>query len=128
MKHLQTEFILLRPDFCGYEGFFAELFPKGKDNEIELINREFVLSLISLMDTKWVKKVLTVFLGLDRSRREVDAIGIDSDWTVWDRNMVFGYTISVANVEKKAEQFYLKHWIERLKELKMQLKNTKQNF
>ena len=28
VKHLQTEYILLSPNFCDYEGFFAELFSK----------------------------------------------------------------------------------------------------
>ena len=93
-----------RPDSCDYEGFFAELFSKVKDNEIELINKELVSSLISVMDTEWDKKVLRVFLDLDRSRREVDALDIDSDSLVWDRNMVFGLINSVPNVEKEAEQ------------------------
>ena len=56
------------------------------------------------MDTEWDKKVLRVFLDLDRSRREVDALDIDSDSLVWDRNMVFGLINSVPNVEKEAEQ------------------------
>ena len=46
VKYLQTEYILLRPDSCDYEGFFAELFSKGNNSEIELINKELVLSLI----------------------------------------------------------------------------------
>ena len=71
VKHLQTEYILLRPDSCDYEGFCAELFSKGKDNEIELINKELVSSLISVTDTECDKKVLRVFLGLDRSRRHL---------------------------------------------------------
>ena len=70
------------------------------------------------MDTEWDKKVLRVFLGLDRSRREVGALGIDSDLVVRDRNMVFGSINSVANVEKEAEQVLfgtLNRKIERIK-------------
>ena len=52
MNHLQTEYILLTPDSCHYEGFFVELFPKRKDNEIELKNKELLLSFISVMDTE----------------------------------------------------------------------------
>ena len=107
VKRLQAEYIHLKPDSCDYEGFFAECFSKGKDNEIELINKELVSSLILVMDTEWNKEVLRVFLCLDRSRREVDALGIDSDSIVRDRNMVFGYINSVANVVKEAEQVLL---------------------
>ena len=32
VNHLQTENTLLRLGSCDYEGFFAELFSKGKDN------------------------------------------------------------------------------------------------
>ena len=61
VKHLQTEYILLRPDSCDYEGFFAEVCSKGNGDEIELISKELVLSLISVMDSEWDKNVLKVF-------------------------------------------------------------------
>ena len=52
VNYLQTEYILLTPDSCHYEGFFVELFPKRKDNEIELKNKELLSSLVSVMDTE----------------------------------------------------------------------------
>ena len=128
VKHLQTEYILLRPDSCDYEGFVAEVFSKEKGNEIELINKELVLSFISVMDTEWDKKVLRVFLGLDRSRREIDALGIDSDSIVRDRNMVFGFINSVANVEKEAEQVLFETLNRKIQRIKNDIKNIKQNF
>ena len=75
VKHLQTEYILLSPNFCDYEGFFAELFSKWKDSEIELINKKLVLS---LMDSKCDKRILRFFLGLDRSRSEIDVLRFNS--------------------------------------------------
>ena len=59
-----------------------------------------------------------MFLGLVWCRREVDAFCIDSDSIVGDRNMVFGYINSVANLEKEAEQVLfetLNRKIERIK-------------
>ena len=52
VNHLQTEYILLTRDSCHYEGFFVELLPKRKDNEIELKSKELLSSLISVMDTE----------------------------------------------------------------------------
>ena len=48
IKHLQTEYILLPSDFCNFKGYFAELFCKGIDKEIEIINKRLVSSLISV--------------------------------------------------------------------------------
>ena len=80
------------------------------------------------MDTEWDKKVLRVFLGLDRSRREIDALGIDSDSIVRDRNMVFGFINSVANVEKEAEQVLFETLNRKIQRIKNDIKNIKQNF
>ena len=125
VKHLQTEYILLRPDSCDYEGFSADVFSKEKGNEIELINKELVLSLISVMDTEWDKKVLRVFLGLDRSKREVHALGIDSDSIFRDRNMVFGFINSVRNVEKEAEQVLFETLNRKIERIKNDIKKYK---
>ena len=64
-------------------------------------------SFIAVMDTEWDKKVLRVLLGLNRSRSEVDALGIDSDAIVKDKNMVFEYINSMSVVEEEAEKILI---------------------
>ena len=77
------------------------------------------------MDTEWDKKVLRVFLGLDRSRREIDALGIDSDSIARDRNMVFGFINSVTNVEKEAEQVLFETLNRKIERIKNDIKKYK---
>ena len=68
---------------------------------------------------------MRVFLGLDRSRREIDALGIDSDSIVRDRNVVFGFINSVANVEKEAEQVLFETLNRKIQRIKNDIKKYK---
>ena len=49
-----------------------------KDARLDL-NLETVTELIESMDTEWDKKVVRVILGANRSRSEIDKLGMDSD-------------------------------------------------
>ena len=68
---------------------------------------------------------MRVFLGLDRSRREIDALGIDSDSIARDRNMVFGFINSVTNVEKEAEQVLFETLNRKIERIKNDIKKYK---
>ena len=49
-----------------------------KDARLDL-NLETVTELIESMDTEWDKKVVRVILGANRSRSEINKLGMDSD-------------------------------------------------
>ena len=80
------------------------------------------------MDTEWNKNVLRVFLGLDTSRMEVDALSIDSDSIVRDSIMFFGYFNPVGNMEKEVEQVLLETLNRKIERIKNDIKRYKTKF
>jgi hypothetical protein len=87
------------------EEFFLELIHKDDDiqtNRFEL-NKENFQNLYKALDTEWDRKVLRVVLGANRSRSELDSLGIDSDSICHDEQSVFDYIRELVQIEKESE-------------------------
>lgn len=74
------------------------------------------------MDTEWDKKVLRVVLGITRSRRELDELGIDSDSITSDRKAVFDYSELCEDAMKEAEAIMNSNLHKRLEKCTSELK------
>ena len=100
-----NQWIVLRPDDLDLEEFFLELIHKDDDiqtNRFEL-NKENFQNLYKALDTEWDRKVLRVVLGANRSRSELDSLGIDSDSICHDEQSVFDYIRELVQIEKESE-------------------------
>ena len=81
MKHeyRNERMIVLRPDGVDMELFLDNVCQKCEDDSMTCridLDMEFVQSLLASMDSEWDKVVARVLIGLDRSRKQLDALGI----------------------------------------------------
>ena len=83
-----NHWITLRSDDLDFEEFFIELIEKaneGSTNRFDL-NKENFQNLYKALDTEWDRKIVRVILGENRSRSELDSLGIDSDSICQDQH------------------------------------------
>ena len=73
-------FIVVRPDKVDMRLFLDEISEKSEDEVRPRmhLDKPFVQNLLSTMDSEWDKVVARVLLGIDRSRKELENIGIDA--------------------------------------------------
>ena len=87
------KFIVLRPDEFDLE-LFLEKFcdtdneATNSDQDQLVIDNEFVERILVNMDTEWDKNIVRVLLSLNRSRAELDELGIESDHIVSKRQEI----------------------------------------
>ena len=87
------KFIVLRPDEFDLE-LFLEKFcdtdneATNSDQDQLVIDNEFVEKILVNMDTEWDKNIVRVLLSLNRSRAELDELGIESDHIVSKRQEI----------------------------------------
>jgi hypothetical protein len=77
---------VLRPDNFDFGNFLDMITTiKTKPNDLTeerlVIDAEKVKSVLGTMDTEWDRKVARVLLSANRSRNQLDELGIDSDKT-----------------------------------------------
>lgn len=74
-------FIVLRPAEIDMELFFDTICKKVDDQFPSRIylDKSFVQSLLRTMDSEWDRQVARVLLGVDKSRKELENLGIDSE-------------------------------------------------
>ena len=80
-KRLNKRFIILRPDDCSLEVFLDMICSSGSivsPERVEL-DAEKVQSILQTVDTEWDRKVSRVLLSANRSRSEINQLGIDPD-------------------------------------------------
>ena len=85
-NHCNKKFIVLRPDEFDLE-LFLEKFcdtdeATNSDQDQLVIDNEFVEKILLNMDTEWDKNIVRVLLSLNRSRAQLDELGIESDHIV----------------------------------------------
>ena len=70
----------MRPDEVDMRLFLDEISEKSEDEVRPRmhLDKPFVQNLLSTMDSEWDKVVARVLLGIDRSRKELENIGIDA--------------------------------------------------
>lgn len=73
-------FLVLRPDEFDMEIFLDTICSKTKSQFAPRIALDsiFIHNLLATLDSEWDRVVARVLLGLDRSRQQLEAIGIDS--------------------------------------------------
>jgi hypothetical protein len=74
-------FIVLRPAEIDMELFFDTICKKVDDQFPSRIylDKSFVQSLLRTMDSEWDRQVARVLLGVDKSRKELENLDIDSE-------------------------------------------------
>ena len=79
--HNGEEYILLKSDDVDLEYFFEQMQSTDKNQQESrlVINRDLVQDLLSNLDTEWDKQVFHVLLGAERSRTQLQDLGIDFD-------------------------------------------------
>ena len=75
----KKRFIVVRPDEVDMELFLDDICQKSEDHfpSRVYLDKTFVQSLLSSMDSEWDKIVARVFIGVDRSADQLDRLGID---------------------------------------------------
>ena len=75
----KKRFIVVRPDEVDMELFWDDICQKSEDHfpSRVYLDKTFVQSLLSSMDSEWDKIVARVFIGVDRSADQLDRLGID---------------------------------------------------
>ena len=101
------QWIILRSDDLDLEEFFKELLQereadKKSPNRFDL-NKENFQNLYKALDTEWDRKIVRVLFGANRSRSELDSLGIDSDSICQDQQNVFDYLDQLDEIEKEAQ-------------------------
>ena len=86
VKGKQKEYLVLRPDNFNLEASYQHCFTD--EGRHEPLDKEFIKNVFSSMDTEWDKKILRVVLGLSRTRKEIDMLGINSDTVLKDRETI----------------------------------------
>ena len=92
-NHCNKKFIVLRPDEFDLK-LFLEKFcdtdneATNSDQDQLVIDNEFVEKILLNMDTEWDKNIVRVLLSLNRSRAELDELGIESDHIVSKRQEI----------------------------------------
>ena len=69
----------MRPDEVGMALFLDDICQKSEDHfpSRVYLDKTFLQSLLSSMDSEWDKIVAQVFIGVDRSADQLDRLGID---------------------------------------------------
>ena len=78
-EYKNERMIVLRPDGVDMELFLDNICQKCEDNFMTCridLDMGFVRSLLASMDSEWDKVVARVLIGLDRSRKQLEALGI----------------------------------------------------
>ena len=78
-KDRDERFIVIRPDEVDMELFLDEICQKSEDNSPSRVylDKTFVKSLLASMDSEWDKVVARVLIGIDRSTKQLENLGID---------------------------------------------------
>ena len=86
IEALNQRFVVLRPDNIDIGNLLdmittIKATPNVLTVERLVLDAEKVKSLLSTVDTEWDRKVARVFLSVNRSRNQLEELGIDSDKT-----------------------------------------------
>ncbi|XP_070570891.1 uncharacterized protein [Ptychodera flava] len=121
MEATHCRYIVLRPDDVDLEIFLDEFCKSNEDTDERLAcEKETIKNILATVDTEWDRKVARVLLGTNRSRLQLDSMGIDSDDIAKSTLQV----CEVANEWQNAKQAAQDLVMLRLKERKRKLKET----
>ena len=89
IEALNQRFVVLRPDSFDIGNFLdmvttIKTRPNDLTEEKLVLDAEKVKYIMCTMDTEWDRKVARVFLSANRSRKQLEDLGIDSDKTSTD--------------------------------------------
>lgn len=102
VKVKQKEYIVLRPDNFNLEAFYEHCFTD--EGRHEPVDKEFIKKVFSSMDTEWDKKILRVVLGLSRTRKEIDMLGMNSDTVLKDRQTIDNFFDKCDELKNEAKK------------------------
>jgi hypothetical protein len=93
VEHLNKKFIVLRPDSIGYEVFLTSLCETGdqvKECPVDqmVYDAGKVRVMLDTVDTEWDRKVVRVALCANRTRKEINDLGIDVETVKKDTSKV----------------------------------------
>ena len=76
----KTRFVVLRPDEIDFELFLDTICSKSYHQFTPRItlDKYLIESLLGTLDSEWDRMVSRVLLGVDRSRRQLELLGLDS--------------------------------------------------
>ena len=101
VKAKQKEYVVLRPDNFSLEGFYQHCF--ADERKHEPLDKEFIKKVVSSMDTEWDKKILWVVLGLSRTRKEIDMLGMHSDKVLEGRETIENFFAKCEQLKGEAK-------------------------
>ena len=93
---------MLRPDNFSLEGFYQHCFADERKNEP--LDKEFIKKVFSSMDTERDKKILRIVLGLSRTKKEIDMLGMDSDEVLEDRETIENFFAKCEQLKGEAKK------------------------
>ena len=111
IEALNQRFIVLRPDTFDLGNFLDMITTiKTKPNHLTeerlVLDAEKVKSVMSTMDTEWDRKVARVLLSANRSRNQLEELGIDSDKTNADiQKVCFSVLNNIMRVSIKLRKY-----------------------